>query len=343
MMCGFMVNKSSIVQWLIWVHFLSFSIAQQYLLWVLYLYPYKILSIASIDTFNILKIFLANLLPFLAAGRNGVVHGKWEIRDYLSEKLELGEVQGRGVLQGMTQGRSYKRGTSKLGELVVGKVKQLIWGKFEIRVNNEGKLIQQNYFDNSQRYNANARLDEASMDLGSRAPVITQEQIENEMLNDGTQRQRQRVNQELNEMFPIETVHPMPQSTIFERDAPETTIAQERLEELRQQQLLGDIVAAQNLNTVYDIGALDWGRPPVNDIYGRSQFPVHKTGYKYDQFGNPQAYMKMENPLAGKLGVKKKVKMKKNYIPTSQLLSTSSAQENLAKSFRKGGMKQKKK
>jgi hypothetical protein len=41
------------------------------------------------------------------------------------------------------------------------------------------------------------------------------------------------------------------------------------------------------LNTVYDIGALDWGRPPINDIYNRNPFETHKTGYKYDALGNP--------------------------------------------------------
>jgi hypothetical protein len=43
-----------------------------------------------------------------------------------------------------------------------------------------------------------------------------------------------------------------------------------------------DILASENLNTVYDIGALDWGRPPINDTYGRSPFITHETGYKYD-------------------------------------------------------------
>jgi hypothetical protein len=42
------------------------------------------------------------------------------------------------------------------------------------------------------------------------------------------------------------------------------------------------MIASMNLNTVYDIGALDWGRPPINDIYGRHPFETYATGYKYD-------------------------------------------------------------
>ncbi|KAA6368643.1 MAG: hypothetical protein EZS28_035831 [Streblomastix strix] len=199
--------------------------------------------------------------------------------------------------------------------------------------------------DNSQKYeyNPNARLDQRSMDLGSRRPVITEEQQRNEIMNDGSQKQKK--NQQLNQSFPIESQEDLTQNAVFERDAPETTIAQERLEELRQQKLQSDLIASENLNTVYDISALDWGRPPVNEIYGRSPFVTHKTVYKYDQFGNPQAYIKTDNQTAGKIGVKDKDKgkMKKNYVPTSQLIAISSVQENLVKKFRKTNKKQKKK
>ncbi|KAA6390302.1 MAG: hypothetical protein EZS28_014167, partial [Streblomastix strix] len=84
-------------------------------------------------------------------------------------------------------------------------------------------------------------------------------------------------------------------SALKEDETPQYTLEQEYDDETRQQQLLKSIIAAENLTTVYDIGALDWGRPPGNDTYGRSPFVTHKTGYKYDQFGNPQAYMKIDN------------------------------------------------
>ncbi|KAA6371192.1 MAG: hypothetical protein EZS28_033279, partial [Streblomastix strix] len=53
------------------------------------------------------------------------------------------------------------------------------------------------------------------------------------------------------------------------------------------------------------------------------------TGYKYDALGNPQAYMKIDAPI----GSKKQTNMKKNYIPTSQLIATSTAQEKLAQNL----------
>ncbi|KAA6383404.1 MAG: hypothetical protein EZS28_021070, partial [Streblomastix strix] len=70
-------------------------------------------------------------------------------------------------------------------------------------------------------------------------------------------------------------------------------------------------------------------RPRINDIYNRNPFETHKTGYKYDALGNPQAYMKIDAPI----GSKKQTKMKKNYIPTSQLIATSTAQEKLAQNL----------
>ncbi|KAA6313406.1 MAG: hypothetical protein EZS28_055758, partial [Streblomastix strix] len=73
------------------------------------------------------------------------------------------------------------------------------------------------------------------------------------------------------------------------------------------------------------IGALDWGRPPINDIYGRKPFETYATGYKYDQFGNPIAYMKKPSIPIGKKGNI----MKRNYIPTSQLIQTAKAQADL--------------
>ncbi|KAA6357786.1 MAG: hypothetical protein EZS28_046687 [Streblomastix strix] len=104
-------------------------------------------------------------------------------------------------------------------------------------------------------------------------------------------------------------------------------------------QIQSDMLAASNLSTVYDIGALDWGRPPINDIYGRSPFETYKAGYKYDQFGNPQPYMKKPVVPMGK----KDIKMKKNYIPTSQLIQTAKAQADLHKKLTKSTKNHKKK
>ncbi|KAA6368737.1 MAG: hypothetical protein EZS28_035736 [Streblomastix strix] len=101
-----------------------------------------------------------------------------------------------------------------------------------IRVNREGKLMEDQYMENNQRYkqNINARQVEAAMNLGSKRPVITEEQQRDQLMNE----------------------RPL----------------------------------------LYDIGALDWGIPPINDIYGRTPFETYDTGYKYDQFSNPIAYIK---------------------------------------------------
>ncbi|KAA6392382.1 MAG: hypothetical protein EZS28_012089 [Streblomastix strix] len=52
------------------------------------------------------------------------------------------------------------------------------------------------------------------------------------------------------------------------------------------------LLQKENLNTINDIGVLDWNRPPINDIYSRSPFETYQTGYKYDLFGNTLAYLK---------------------------------------------------
>ncbi|KAA6356114.1 MAG: hypothetical protein EZS28_048359, partial [Streblomastix strix] len=164
-----------------------------------------------------------------------------------------------------------------------------------IRINNEGKLTFDNYIDNTQRYssNINKGLDDPSMNLGSRSPVITPEQQLNELMNEGSQRQKQILSRQLDSEFANQQqATSLGQSSVFDDIPPEFSLAQENFSEEQQRQIEADMIQSMNLNTVYDIGALDWGRPPINDIYGRHPFETYATGYKYDQFGNPIAYMK---------------------------------------------------
>ncbi|KAA6402651.1 MAG: hypothetical protein EZS28_001829 [Streblomastix strix] len=171
----------------------------------------------------------------------------------------------------------------------------------------------------------------------SRRLVVTEEQQLNQLFNFGSHRQKEKESQSLNQQFPIESQEDLGQSSMFQDQPPEITVAQEKLTEKQRQVIQKDILKSENLNTVYDIGALDWCRPPINDIYNRNPFETHKTGYKYDALGNPQAYMKIDTPV----GSKKQTKMKKNYISTSQLVSTSTAYEKLAQNL--SGKPQKKK
>ncbi|KAA6395810.1 MAG: hypothetical protein EZS28_008662 [Streblomastix strix] len=122
----------------------------------------------------------------------------------------------------------------------------------------------------------------------------------------------------------------LPQSSVFD-EPPELSLDQEKLSEEQQRQMEEDMISSMNLNTVYDIGALDWGRPPINDIYDRHLFETYASGYKYDQFGNPIAYMKKPTQPSGK----KYSNMKKNYIPTSQLIQTAKVQSDLHKKLTK--------
>ncbi|KAA6380945.1 MAG: hypothetical protein EZS28_023528 [Streblomastix strix] len=210
-----------------------------------------------------------------------------------------------------------------------------------IRINNEGKLTFDNYIDNTQRYssNINKGLNEPSMDLGSRSPPITKEQQRNELMNEGSYRQKQSISRQLNDEFANQQqASSLPQSSVFD-EPPEFPLAQENLSEEQQRQIEADMIASMNLNTVYDIGALDWGRPPINDIYGRHPFETYATGYKYDQFGNPIAYMKKPTQPIGK----KDRNMKRNYIPTSQLIQTAKAQSDLHKKLTKSAKITKKK
>ncbi|KAA6365281.1 MAG: hypothetical protein EZS28_039192 [Streblomastix strix] len=210
-----------------------------------------------------------------------------------------------------------------------------------IRINNEGKLIFDNYIDNTQRYssNINKGLNEPSMNLGSRSPVFTQEQQLNEMMNEGSQRQKQILSRQLDSEFANQQqATSLPQSSMLD-EPPEISLGQEKLSEEQQRQIEAEMISSMNLNTVYDIGALDWGRPPINDAYGRHPFETYATGYKYDQFGNPIAYMKKPTQPIGK----KNSNMKRNYIPTSQLIQTAKAQADLHKKLTKSTKNHKKK
>ncbi|KAA6358168.1 MAG: hypothetical protein EZS28_046305, partial [Streblomastix strix] len=149
-----------------------------------------------------------------------------------------------------------------------------------IRINNEGKLIGEKYMENVQRYdqNINSRLAQASMNLGSRSPVITDEQQLNQLMNEGSLRQKQILNRQLDIEFANKSQATDPgQSSVIDDVQPDYTLAQEKLSEAQQQQIEADIISSVNLNTAYDIGALDWGRPPINDIYGRKPFETYDT------------------------------------------------------------------
>ncbi|KAA6381474.1 MAG: hypothetical protein EZS28_023000 [Streblomastix strix] len=121
----------------------------------------------------------------------------------------------------------------------------------------------------------------------------------NELLNFG-QQQKQKVSKQLEKDYPInnQEIHP---DSVLEPDIQlEQTIAQENFTDREHQKLQSDVLSESNLNTVCDIGALDWSEPPINDIYGRSPFETYKAGYKYEQFGNPQPYMKKPVAPVGK-------------------------------------------
>ncbi|KAA6401618.1 MAG: hypothetical protein EZS28_002860 [Streblomastix strix] len=170
----------------------------------------------------------------------------------------------------------------------------------QIRINNEGQLIQEKYIENVGRYdqNINARINQLFMNLCSRKPVITEEQQNVEKMNFGSPRLKEKENQRLNEEYPTQNDENYGDSSLFPDEQSKFTLSQEKLTEKQKQKLISVILSSQNLNTVYDIGALVWERLPINDTQGKSPFITHETGYKYDQFSNPQAYMKTENSAA---------------------------------------------
>ncbi|KAA6357122.1 MAG: hypothetical protein EZS28_047351, partial [Streblomastix strix] len=139
-------------------------------------------------------------------------------------------------------------------------------------------------------------------------------------------RQKQFLNRQLDSEFANQSqATDLGQSSVIDDVQPDYTLAQEKLSEAQQQQIEADIISSVNFNTVYDIGALDWGRPPINDVYGSKPFETYDTGYKYDQFGNPIDYMKKPTQPIDK----KNNNMKKNYISTSQLIQTAKAWADL--------------
>ncbi|KAA6359093.1 MAG: hypothetical protein EZS28_045380, partial [Streblomastix strix] len=113
----------------------------------------------------------------------------------------------------------------------------------ELRVNNEGRLIQEKYVENAGRYeeNINARIDQPSMNLGSRRPVVTEEQQLNELLNFGSHRQKEKESQSLNQQYPTVSQEDLGQSSMFQDQPPEITVAQEKLTEKQRQAIQKDI------------------------------------------------------------------------------------------------------
>ncbi|KAA6380764.1 MAG: hypothetical protein EZS28_023711 [Streblomastix strix] len=178
------------------------------------------------------------------------------------------------------------------------------------------------------------------MNLGSNQPVITPEQQLNEIMNEGSLSQKQILSRQLDSEFANQSqASDLGQSSMMDDLPSEYTLAQEKLSEAQQQQIEADIISSMNLNTVYDIGALDWGRPPINDVYGRKPFEIYDTGHKYEQFGNTIAYMKKPTQSTGK----KNNDMKRNYILTSQLIQTAKTQAYLHKKLTKSAKIAKKK
>ncbi|KAA6383167.1 MAG: hypothetical protein EZS28_021307 [Streblomastix strix] len=181
---------------------------------------------------------------------------------------------------------------------------------------------------------------EPAKNLGSRRPVITEEQQLNGIINEGSQRQKQILNRQLDSEFANQSqASDLGQSSVLDDIQPEYTLAQEKFSEAQQQQIESDIISSVSLKTVYDISALDRGRLPINDIYGRKPFETYDTSYKYDKFGNPIAYIKKPTQPIGK----KYNNMKKNYIQTLQLIQTAKAYADLHNKLTKSAKIPKKK
>ncbi|KAA6381240.1 MAG: hypothetical protein EZS28_023232 [Streblomastix strix] len=198
-----------------------------------------------------------------------------------------------------------------------------------LMLNNEGKLVIQKYIENSQRYNQNNRLVEPSMQLGSTSPVLSPEQINNDIMHFGSQKQKEEENQSLDDIYGIQTQDEYGQSSMFEDQPPTMLLMQEILIEKQQQAIEKALAQQENLAQVYDPGSLDWGRMPVNNLFNRQQFKTQKTGYQMNADGSLSAIVKKENIKI--TPGEKKPKTKKNYIPTSQLLQSAKEQGKLSK------------
>ncbi|KAA6396471.1 MAG: hypothetical protein EZS28_008000 [Streblomastix strix] len=201
-------------------------------------------------------------------------------------------------------------------------------------LNNEGKLVTEKFIENSQRYdqNPNARLDQPSMQLVRFSPGLSPEYINNEIMYSGSYKQKEKENQRIDDIYDIQTQSDLGQSSSFEDQPPTMPLMQEKLIEKQQQAIEKDLAQKENLAQIYDVGAKDWGRMPVNDEFNRSQFKTQKTGYQMNADGSISAVVKKENIRA--TPGEKKPKTKKNYIPTSQLLQSAKEQSSFKKKKR---------
>ncbi|KAA6403926.1 MAG: hypothetical protein EZS28_000539 [Streblomastix strix] len=141
-------------------------------------------------------------------------------------------------------------------------------------LNNEGKLVTEKCIKNSQRYayNPNAKFAEPSIYLGHFSPVLSLEYINNEI-----------------------KYSDRGQSSILEDIQPTMQLMQEKLIEKQQQAIEKELVSQENLAQIYDVGALDCGRRPVNDLFNRKQFKTQKTGWWMNADGSISAVVKKEN------------------------------------------------
>ncbi|KAA6395132.1 MAG: hypothetical protein EZS28_009340 [Streblomastix strix] len=128
-----------------------------------------------------------------------------------------------------------------------------------IRINNEGRLIQEKYMEIAQRNeeNANPRFDQPSTNLRFTGPVVTEEQQMNQLQNSGSQKQKEKESKQLSMNFPSNNQEDLPDSAIYPDAPPEQTIFQENFTERERQQIQSAILLQGNLNSVYDIGTLD--------------------------------------------------------------------------------------
>ncbi|KAA6360815.1 MAG: hypothetical protein EZS28_043658 [Streblomastix strix] len=124
-----------------------------------------------------------------------------------------------------------------------------------IIVNNEGKLVETKQMENTWRFeqNINVRLVEPSMNLGSRSPVVTQEEQLNEMLNFGSLQQKVKESKQLEKDYPTDNQEDLPNSAIYPDIPAEQTIDQENFSDRDRQQIQYAILQDDNLITVYEI------------------------------------------------------------------------------------------
>ncbi|KAA6403391.1 MAG: hypothetical protein EZS28_001073 [Streblomastix strix] len=128
-------------------------------------------------------------------------------------------------------------------------------------LNNEEKLVTEKFIENSQRYeyNPNTKFAEPSMQLERFSPGLSPEQINNEIMYSGSNKQKEKENQRKNDIYGIQTQSDLGQSSSFEDQPPIMPLMQEKLIEKQQQAIEKDLVSQENLAQIYDIGSLDWG------------------------------------------------------------------------------------